>query len=260
MRNPKRKDDRKGVDLAVDLIKRGERFYAAMVKAGYNQTSCAKALNLPIPTVNKLIHGKIKRSTFWPDISKLLNVNLDWLLHGYGQPKSEAYVEINQNGKVHRVNLNAKRPPFDLGTPLFRWDQVDIENIDIDSLPQKQYMRGGSKRTICLVIEDEFNLSPDMHIKSFHIGDIIHIDPEIQATDGAMVLAHIEGDDYFIFRKYIKMNNKWWLKPLNTQFPAIPLSHNIKIIGVYYATARYDDIYFDRRQRDAYIKKSNKKS
>jgi transcriptional regulator with XRE-family HTH domain len=236
------------------LDTRGGRLLYAIEKAGYTQQSFAKEMGCSGSTLNKIVHNEVDDTTWLIKFAVKLNVPAEWLQFGH----TKNCVQIIQDGKIREIKTSDDHPPFNLGVPWYKWDYIPTKTIDEKSLPQKEFIKGGSWRTICLVIEDDINLSPDMYVNDFHKGDIIYIDPEIPPSDGCMVLAYIKGDATIVFRQYMSLRNKWWLRTLNPQFPAIMVDERITILGVCYAKVNYRDVFNMRRKRDISFKKNKK--
>jgi SOS-response transcriptional repressor LexA len=70
----------------------------------------------------------------------------------------------------------------------------------------------------------------DSMAPEFAEGDVIVIEPEGLATDGAFVLARHEGD--WIFRQLVATGGRWQLRPLNPRYPAIDLDDLTAVRGV----------------------------
>ncbi|MGE0358603.1 MAG: S24 family peptidase [Burkholderiales bacterium] len=64
----------------------------------------------------------------------------------------------------------------------------------------------------------------------FAEGDVIVIEPEGLATDGAFVLARHDGE--WIFRQLAADGGGWQLRPLNPAYPAIALADLSAVRGV----------------------------
>jgi hypothetical protein len=254
MRNATRKERGRPAKEVDPKNIRGARLLYAIVKAGYTQQSFARAVEISGGALNKIIHDPNARTTMWGTFARKLNVPAEWLEFGV----KKTCVQIIQGDQIREIKTNEDGPPFNLGTPWYEWQQAQLKTINVESLPRKQFITGGSYRTMALVIDETINISPDSNVKDFHPGDIIYIDPEIEPQENNMVLAHVRGEKHCILRQYVKAHGKWWLKPLNPQFPAIPLSDKIEIIGVYYATLRYDESFYSRRKRDLPFKNPSK--
>lgn len=70
----------------------------------------------------------------------------------------------------------------------------------------------------------------DSMTPEFTEGDVIVIEPEGLATDGAFVLAR--HDDEWIFRQLVRVGGSWRLRPLNPLYPTIDLKDLSPVRGV----------------------------
>lgn len=70
----------------------------------------------------------------------------------------------------------------------------------------------------------------DSMAPEFAEGDVIVIEPEGLATDGAYVLANLEEE--WIFRRLVKAGEGWQLRALNPAYPMIELKDLAAVRGV----------------------------
>ncbi|MCC3740251.1 LexA family transcriptional regulator [Rouxiella badensis] len=63
-------------------------------------------------------------------------------------------------------------------------------------------------------------------------GMVILVDPEVEATNGKLVVAKLESDNEATFKKYVVDAGRKFLKALNPQWPMTEINGNCKIIGV----------------------------
>lgn len=63
-------------------------------------------------------------------------------------------------------------------------------------------------------------------------GAAILIDPQVEAINGKLVVAKLEGDNEATFKKLVVDAGRRFLKPLNPQYPMIEINGNCRIIGV----------------------------
>ncbi len=70
----------------------------------------------------------------------------------------------------------------------------------------------------------------DSMAPEFAEGDVIVIEPEGLATDGAFVLAFHGGE--WIFRQLAAVGERWQLRPLNPRYPAADLDDLSAVRGV----------------------------
>lgn len=65
-----------------------ERLRLALKQAGYTQKRATEELNLSKNAITNYMNGRIPDATILYRLSKLLNVTMEWLLEGDGQPIS----------------------------------------------------------------------------------------------------------------------------------------------------------------------------
>ena len=70
----------------------------------------------------------------------------------------------------------------------------------------------------------------DSMVPEFEEGEIIIIEPEGLATDGAYVLAQVSGE--WIFRQLRRAEGAWLLKALNPAYPDIAIADLAPVRGV----------------------------
>lgn len=63
-------------------------------------------------------------------------------------------------------------------------------------------------------------------------GMVILVDPDVEPINGKLVVAKLEGDNEATFKKLVIDAGHRFLKPLNPQYPMIPINGNCRIIGV----------------------------
>ncbi|KAB7896421.1 LexA family transcriptional regulator [Rouxiella badensis] len=63
-------------------------------------------------------------------------------------------------------------------------------------------------------------------------GMVILIDPEVEPHNGKLVVAKLDFDNEATFKKLVFDAGQKFLKPLNPQYPIIPINGNCKILGV----------------------------
>lgn len=66
----------------------------------------------------------------------------------------------------------------------------------------------------------------------FNEGDLIIVDPDREARPGNFVIVARDSTDEATFKQLARVDGELWLKPLNPQFPAIPMPKDARICGV----------------------------
>ncbi|MBF4250502.1 helix-turn-helix domain-containing protein [Vibrio anguillarum] len=69
-------------------------------------------------------------------------------------------------------------------------------------------------------------------LDSFQEGSIIVIEPNMEARNKSFVVARTKGSDDVTFKQLVFDGSKKFLRPLNPQYPIIPIDQPIEICGV----------------------------
>lgn len=83
-----------------------------------------------------------------------------------------------------------------------------------------------------LRVNSDAMVSPQDQNKSFHIGDILVIDPSKTATHGQFVIALLPKAKEAVFKQYVLDGGICYLKPLNPQYPMLQMDESTHICGV----------------------------
>ena len=76
--------------------------------------------------------------------------------------------------------------------------------------------------------------------KSFLPGEKIIVDPGVKAVSGSFVIAILEEGEA-VFKQYVEDGPKKFLPPLNTHYPMIEMTDNVKIVGVVIGRVDYEN-------------------
>ncbi|MBY8151717.1 LexA family transcriptional regulator [Vibrio fluvialis] len=68
--------------------------------------------------------------------------------------------------------------------------------------------------------------------KSIPEGAVIVVDPDAPYSSGSLVVARLDDSREATFKQLVLDGEQKYLKPLNPQYPAIPINGNCSIIGV----------------------------
>jgi SOS-response transcriptional repressor LexA len=83
-----------------------------------------------------------------------------------------------------------------------------------------------------LKIENDTMVSPTGHTKSFHISDIIIVNPESTAKHGDFVVAILPGAKEATFKQFVVDGGVKYLRPLNSQYPILKMDSRTRVCGV----------------------------
>ncbi|MEC9482550.1 MAG: S24 family peptidase [Halomonas sp.] len=177
--------------------------------------------------------GRVHRKHL-PTIAKMARVRLDWLAWGEGEPlwTQEQMDQMESDLKEMGADYNVSPGPQIKGkVPLISWVQagsaaevVDIFNPGVadDWIDTTVQIK---EHTYALRVEGD-SMTPN-----FPPGTILIVEPDMPAEIGDYVVAK-NGDEEATFKQLAKDAGRWLLKPLNRQYPIIPMDDTYHVIGV----------------------------
>lgn len=209
----------------------GRHIKELITGAGYSVTAFAKEIGIQYQNLQHLINGRIQSSRAIPIIANKLGVTVEYLY----------------TGKTYQVPLpppslsglkEVSKLPFSVGlvlVPVISWE--DVNNWIMDNTMDSRVINvlevsfKAGEKAYALKVENDLMTSPNPTPDSFFQGDYIVVDPDLKPRNGSFVIALLP-DKKAIFRQYLKEGDSWWLKPLSPQYPAIPVTDGITIVGV----------------------------
>ena len=121
-------------------------------------------------------------------------------------------------------------PQFHSRVPLIKWDsagEVPMQgNADWIYCPVQC-----GKNTFALTVESDSMVSTSTSSKSYPLGTVIFIDPDVKAVNGAKVIAKKSKTKEATFKQYIIDGGESYLKPLNPQYPTLLVDQDTVIVG-----------------------------
>ncbi len=179
----------------------------------------ANAVNLPRPTIHRLLTGKSTRphSSSLQPIADYFSVNIDQLLGETPLTGAESSTSVD------KANVDVKY------VPLIRWESI-IQTISLDTKDNNNYIP-----FIGNISEHGFaTVMPDTSMEPFvRKNSILIFDPKKQFKDRSYVLVKIKGVQ-LLFRQILFDLEDKYLKALNGDFKELGmrlLSDEDSIIG-----------------------------
>jgi SOS-response transcriptional repressor LexA len=196
-----------------------------------------KELNLTQPDVAKFVGvtkaavSKWEKGDSYPkgenlySLAKVLKCDANWLLTGQGSPDPE-----RQNSQETSVVSVALKPQG--AFPLISWVQAggwnDINltsGYDADHYPCP--IKCSDNTFLLKVVGKSMN-------PVFTEGELIFVDPEVDATNGKYVVARLDDDNQATFKQLIIEDGHKYLQAVNPNWPTpiIPINGKCTIVGV----------------------------
>lgn len=155
--------------------------------------------------------------------------------HAFGKPRG--WMDVPQAGvDMLEVVRRAEEPKDDV--PLISWVNAGAFAEAPDLYPvgegEKRYPRphGCGPRTYALKVTGESMISNNPREHNYIPGTVIFVDPDVQAENGNKVIARLPGSEECTFKVLVHDAGKVFLKPLNIQYPMIPVEEELHICGV----------------------------
>lgn len=121
-------------------------------------------------------------------------------------------------------------PQFHSRVPLIKWDNAGEVPMQGDADWIYCPVQCG-KNTFALTVESDSMVSTSTSSKSYPLGTVIFIDPDVKAVNGAKVIAKKSKTKEATFKQYIIDGGEIYLKPLNPQYPTLLVDHDTVIVG-----------------------------
>ncbi|RMN57763.1 Repressor [Pseudomonas amygdali pv. hibisci] len=213
----------------MDMKKRttGQLITRAREQLGINQSELARRLGVTPQSVqawesdrNTPRHKKLK------EIGDELGVSASWLLGEEG--RSARLDEGDSNVQ------QALSPIRYFEYPEISWVQagaatevMEISNATGAPVHRSDVWAGNEGFWLRVVGNSMTSQSGN----SFPEGFLILVAPEIEPRSGQFVIARMVGSNEATFKQFIRDAGRFYLKPLNTAFPTIPMDNEWEVVG-----------------------------
>jgi len=188
-----------------------------MKSLGLTQADLAEKAGVAQPTIHRLLSGKIATTTKLVELAQALQCDVEWLLTG----ESEALSNIEP-----ATPMTKGLYPVISWVQAGDWSQIyEISQQEAEHYPCPVKC---SDKTFLLRVRG-MSMSP-----TFNEGELIFIDPEVEATNGKFVVARLDDENEATFKKLVVEGEHRFLKAENPAWPTPiqPINGNCSIVGV----------------------------
>lgn len=207
---------------SIDLLNRRKEL-------GLTQADIAKAVGVSRVSVSLWEKGETTpKGIYIPLLAKILNCDVNWLLTGQGSP-----VPARSESNVEPVALKPQG-----AYPVISWVQAgDWSDISLTNLHEADRypcpVKCSEETFILKVVGKSMN-------PVFNEGELIFVDPEIQASNGKYVIARLEDENQATFKQIIIEDGHKYLQAINPNWPTpiISINGNCTIVGVVISSMR----------------------
>lgn len=215
-----------------------------MARYEADKMAFAERLNAALDEMGWPVRGRIAqlKRTLRENLSE---VSVGKWLKGEGLPEVKRLGELSRiTGKSVQWLLtgtdagdgNVEPQPFPVyQVPLISWVSAgEFKDCgDIPSLEEAEEVTISpvrvSTRAYAVRVKGDSMVAP-MGGKSYPDGTIIIVDPEVEPAPGKKVIARYGSD--MTFKELVMDSGSWWLKPLNPQYPLLPVNEDVQICAV----------------------------
>ena len=201
-----------------------ERLNHALQLTGVTQSELARRIGIKQQSISQICSGKSARSRYTMQIALALCVNAHWLATGDGE------IGLGLGDVESRADSKGK-------IPLLNWVQAGdwteiADGVGYEDVEEWREVTGKAhERCFSLRVKGDSMENPNGK-KSIPEGAVIVVDPDLPYSSGSLVVARLDGSKEAIFKQLVIDGEQKYLKPLNPQYPAIPINGSCTIIGV----------------------------
>jgi SOS-response transcriptional repressor LexA len=203
------------------------RIKSRMKELGLTQEVLAEKMGITRGAITHYLAGRREPPLRqFQKLATILKADPAWLQFGEATTKSEPLHSVTS-----KKEKMAKHP-----LPILSWEQAmefaDIKKIRGEAKEFIPHFYTDKSRWYALRVKGDSMTAPLNSSKSFHEGNIIIIDPDKIVEHGMHVIAILPHAKEAAFKQYIIDSGTRYLKPLNPQYPMIPIDESTHICGV----------------------------
>ncbi|WP_434340221.1 LexA family protein [Motilimonas cestriensis] len=201
---------------------------ARMKEQGITQSVLAEKLGKSQGAIALWLNKK--REPSLNDIADIMRiVDLDHMVLG-----SDGMIEypdeaISNVSKIENQPSYKSRYPVISSVQAGQWSEI----CDVIPMDEADFIATTEKAHSCsfwLTVEGD-SMTSSVGV-SFPPGTKVLVDPSIEPENGKFVVAKLDDVNEATFKKYVVDSGQKFLKPLNEQFPIMPINGNCRIVGV----------------------------
>lgn len=192
---------------------------------GWSQQELADRSGVPQGTISKIERGDQDSSRYDVHLADALGISPVWLTKGIGAIKPDNNVQevVGRYGSrsapvISTVKAGSWAESPDIYQP---GDGEEFRPVPDTCGPHAIWLR---------VTGD--SMTNPYGQQSIPEGALILVDPDKQPVSGRLVVARLEDTGEVTFKKLVIDAGRHYLKPLNPNYPMIPINGNCKIVGV----------------------------
>ncbi|WP_140921165.1 LexA family protein [Limnobaculum xujianqingii] len=201
-----------------------DRIAQRMVSLNLKSKDLMKATKASKGTVSQWVNGGTEPSSkYILSLAEVLGVSERWLIEG-------GLIEETQGNSQPGPDLR-RRVPLISSVQAGNWKEIVEEHLT-ELTEWIETTAKVSPYSFSLRVTGDSMASPAGHGTSIPNGSIVIVDPQIEATNGRIVVARVNGSNEATVKKLVIDGPNIYLMPLNPNFKRIDFDDNCEIIGV----------------------------
>lgn len=176
--------------------------------------------------------GNWERETNEPDgsnllsLAKILKTTPEYILHGDREVTS---LQIREPGETY--SISTRRVPLISSVQAGQWMEA-IDNFPPGAADEwRETTAKVSRTSFALKVEGKSMQNPS-GTPSIPHGSIVIVDPEIEATNGKIVVAKLSSANEVTIKRLVIDGTETYLEPLNPDYKPIMIDSDCTIVGV----------------------------
>ncbi len=197
-----------------------DRLLQTRLDKGLSQAELANLCGVSQTLIYKIETRQVLQSRKLSVIAHALGVTTYWLINGVENP-----ITIQQ--KLN-YETNAGKVPVIKAKDVENYCMTGACESDCSILCPTIH----GEHTFAMVVEGDAMASSSPDSVSFNAGSVIYCDPDEEVKNGRYVIASLKDVKDAVFKKYVELDGKCYLRNINPTYPMIEMSKNDKVNAV----------------------------
>lgn len=204
------------------------RIKSCMKELGMTQEELANKMGITRGAVTHYLAGRrVPPLKQFQKLASILKADPAWLQFG----------TANERASAKKVAEKQEKTITQSPVPILSWEQaaefMNVAKMRRDEIKEwVPHFSTDKSRWYALRIKGDSMTAPLGQNKNFHEGDIIIVDPDKEAKHNDFVIALLPRAKEVTFKQYVLDGGVRYLKPLNPQYPIVPMDKGTHISGV----------------------------
>lgn len=204
-----------------------ERLKHALKLTKVSQSELARRIGIKQQSISQICSGRSTRSRYTMQIAEALEVNAHWLATGEGD------IGLGASSQEFKSGAQGQQIPLINWVQAANWAELRVKGLTDDDVEEWRAVAGETNENY-FALRVKGDSMECQGGRSVPEGAVIIVDstPCTAYSSGVLVVACLEGSSEATFKQLVIDGEQKFLKPLNPQYPAIPIDCRCAIIGI----------------------------